>query len=94
MIHRGVAADAPATASQASPPVAPDNPAETEMQARIARFNERSSGRHRTLSQMVRDSPLLLRRLWSDIRHGDTRVIAEMIRRAVSYTHLTLPTKA
>ena len=83
MIHRGLAADAPEAASQASPPVAADNAAESETQARIARFNERSSGRQRTLWQTVRDSPLLLRRLWSDVRRGDTRVIGEMIGRGV-----------
>lgn len=84
MIHRGLAADAPEAASQAPPPpVAPDIAAESETQARIARFNERSSGRQRTLWQTVRDSPLLLRRLWSDIRRGDTHVIGEMIGRGV-----------
>lgn len=83
MIHRGVAADAPEAASRASPPVAPDIAAESETQERIGRFNERSSGRQRTLWQTMRDSPLLLRRLWSDIRRGDTRVVGEMIGRGV-----------
>lgn len=80
MIHRGVSANAPEAAPQAS---LPDSPAEAEAQARIARFNERSSGQQRTLWQTVRDSPLLLQRLWSDLRRGDAHVIGEMIRRGV-----------
>ncbi|CAM9764344.1 unnamed protein product [Laminaria digitata] len=84
MIHRGLAADAPeAASSPASPPVAPDSAAESETQERIARFNERSSWRQRTLWQTARDSPLLLRRLWSDLRRGDAHVIGEMIGRGV-----------
>lgn len=32
---------------------------------------------------MVEDAPLLLRRLWSDLRRGDTQVFRELIRRGV-----------
>lgn len=54
-----------------------------ETQEQIARFNERSSGRRRTPWQVIEDAPLLLRRLVSDLRRGDTQVFGELIRRGV-----------
>ncbi len=75
------AADATPAAPQASSP--PPPPVSPEMQERIARFNERNSGRRRSPWQVVEDAPLLLQRLWSDLRRGDTQVFGELIRRGV-----------
>lgn len=55
----------------------------SEMQERLARFNERESRRNRTAWQVIEDSPLLLRRLVSDVRRGDTHVFGELIRRGI-----------
>eukprot|EP00752_Nemacystus_decipiens_P002530 g2374.t1 len=66
-----------------SPPPPPPQPTSPETLERIARFNERNSGRRRSPWQVVEDAPLLLRRLWADLRRGDARVFGELIRRGV-----------
>lgn len=54
-----------------------------ETRERIARFNERHSGTRRSLLQMIEDAPVLLRRLWLDLRRGDAHVLGELMRRGV-----------
>lgn len=54
-----------------------------EIQEEISRFNDRNSGRWRSPWQVIEDAPLLLRRLWSDLSRGDTRVLGELMRRGV-----------
>ncbi|CAN0178394.1 unnamed protein product [Ectocarpus sp. 12 AP-2014] len=54
-----------------------------EIQEEISRFNDRNSGRWRSPWQVIEDAPLLLRRLWSDLSRGDTRVFGELMRRGV-----------
>ena len=66
-----------------SPPPPPPQPTSPETRERIARFNERNSGRRRSPWQVIEDAPLLLRRLWADLRRGDTQVFGELIRRGV-----------
>lgn len=66
-----------------SPQPQPPQPMPPETQERIARFNERNSGRRRSPWQVIEDAPLLLRRLWADLRRGDTQVFGELIRRGV-----------
>eukprot|EP00903_Cladosiphon_okamuranus_P015138 g13997.t1 len=68
---------APAPLPQTPQPMSP------ETQERIGRFNERNSGRWRSPWQVIKDAPLLLRRLWADLRRGDTHVFGELIRRGV-----------
>ena len=72
-------------AAQAPPPPPRPSPQATspETQERIARFNERNSGRRRSPWQVIEDAPLLLGRLWADLRRGDTQVFGELIRRGV-----------
>lgn len=86
MLH-GAAEDPPAAAADATPaaPQASSPPPSLSpgMQERIAKFNERNSGRRRSPWQVVEDAPLLLQRLWSDLRRGDTQVFGELIRRGV-----------
>lgn len=83
MLHLGATEDSEnesagptATASSAVPDM-------TLTRQEIARFNQRNSGRRRTPWQVIEDAPLLLRRLWCDVRAGDTRIFGEMIRRGV-----------
>lgn len=77
-------ADAAPAAPKASSPLA-----SPEMQRRIARFNDRNSGRRRSPWQVIEDAPLLLQRLWSDLRRGDTQVFGELIRRGVQLQLVT-----
>lgn len=86
MLH-GAAEDPPAAAADATPAApqvsSPPPSLSPGMQERIAKFNERNSGRRRSPWQVVEDAPLLLQRLWSDLRRGDTQVFGELIRRGV-----------
>lgn len=84
-----------ATAPPAAPPAttapaAPTAPrlGSPEIQEQVARFNERSTRRWRSPWQVVEDAPLLLRRLWADLRRGDTRVFSELLRRGVQLQFL------
>lgn len=75
------AADSPTSAPSERPAEAAAATAPIEdVQDDIARFNERNSGRRRTLWQVLEDAPVLLRRLWSDLRRGDTRMLRALIR--------------
>lgn len=78
--------DAAATAPPAATPAPPL--ASPEIQEQIARFNERSTRRRRSPWQVVEDAPLLLRRLWADLRRGDTQVFSELLRRGVQLQFL------
>ncbi|CAB1118447.1 unnamed protein product [Ectocarpus sp. CCAP 1310/34] len=88
MLH-GAAGDAQAAGDtdQAHDARAESAPAATtgspEIQEEISRFNDRNSGRWRSPWQVIEDAPLLLRRLWSDLSRGDTRVFGELMRRGV-----------
>lgn len=88
MLH-GAAGDAEAAGDtdQAHDARAGSAPATTtgspEIQEEISRFNDRNSGRWRSPWQVIEDAPLLLRRLWSDLSRGDTRVFGELMRRGV-----------
>ncbi|CAN0133855.1 unnamed protein product [Ectocarpus sp. 4 AP-2014] len=88
MLH-GAAGDAQAAGDtdQAQDARAGSAPAATtgspEIQEEISRFNDRNSGRWRSPWQVIEDAPLLLRRLWSDLSRGDTRVFGELMRRGV-----------
>lgn len=83
MLHRA-ADDAPDQAPPSAGPETQDGPSRLDLadvQEQIARFNERNSWTHRTPWQMIVDAPLLLRRLFSDLRRGDIQVFRELIRR-------------
>lgn len=83
MLHRA-ADDAPDQAPSSAGPETQDRPSRLDLadvQEQIARFNERNSWTRRTPWQMIVDAPLLLRRLFSDLRRGDIEVFRELIRR-------------
>lgn len=72
-----------ATTEPPTAPAAASSLGSPETQERIARFNERNTRRRRSPWQVIEDAPLLLRRLWADLRRGDTQVFSELIRRGV-----------
>lgn len=84
MLHLEAARDtANDSSGQDTTEPAPPAPGLTRSEERVARYNERNSGRRRRLSQVVKDAPWLWKRYNSDIARGDKRILAEMMRRGV-----------